>query len=272
MGVLVEHGPSISPGAGTGLAIPLKEAVRAFREWKNGSVTLQIFYLGKAADSDGVRVSMNGLVTLVDPRGVVTVSGGGQEIRLDLNICECSIAKNSFELQSFPQSLASDSALRLAFPNGAVCLIVLGIPDSKPQPSVGPSVPFQWLQNKLARPAVQHKPVKEPPAEPSTQTPVKRKLCVDVHRGQASIVEFVDTGNGRTRIRRLKEQFLSRADRAYADRLKRKIAYGENGGTYDLDGLYSPKTIPSSGELLQLVESLERKDGEVAWDRRRYPR
>ena len=58
----------------------------------------------------------------------------------------------------------------------------------------------------------------------------------------------------------------------YADRLKRRITYGENGGTYDMDGLYRPQTEPSIGELAQLVELLERHDGPLAWDRRRYPR
>jgi hypothetical protein len=270
--VLTDDRPNVLTNAGAGLTISLKDALRAFREWSKGSSSVQVFFLGKAAASDAVRVSMNGLVTFVDPGGLVTVSGGGREVKLDLNVCECSIARNSTEHRDAPQAFDSNPALHLAFPNGSICLVVPGGPDSSPQPSTGPSGPFRRLRNKMARPAVQSSPVKETAAEPPARGPVKRKIFVDVHHGQPSIVESLDTGNGRTRFRRLKEQFLSRADRAYADRLKRKIAYGENGGTYELDGLHAPKTVVSLGELLQLIEGLERRDGPEAWDRRRYPR
>jgi hypothetical protein len=272
MGLIAEDRPSTILSAGDCLTVSLKDAVRIFREWNSGSIPVRVFFLGKVASSDSVRVSMNGHVTLVDPHGVVTVSGGGREIKLDLNVCEFSIARNSIEHRDLPQLSELDPALHLSFPNGAICLIAPGTPDSMPRPATGSSGPFQWLRNKLASPVVRPNPVMDPPAENPTEGPAKRNLCVDVHRGQASIVEILDTRNGGTRIRRLREQYLSRADRAHADRLKRKIAYGENGGTYELDGIYSPQTIVSFGELLQLIEGLERRDGSQAWDRRRYPR
>jgi hypothetical protein len=272
MAIVAEDRPNVIQEKQANPAITLKDVLRAFREWYSGSNPVRISFLGKAGCSDTVRVSMQGLVTLVDPRGIVRVSGDGRKIELDLNICKFSIARNSIDHPDVSQNLDSDSALHLAFPDGAICLVVPGPRDSGPEHSSRPARGARWLRNKLASPAVQSSAVNGPPAEPCTERIVKRNLFVDVRHGQASIVEIVGMGNGGTRIRRLKEQFLSRADRTHADRLKRKIAYGENGGTYDLDGLYPPQTAPSLGELLHFVELLERQDGPMAWDRRRYPR
>lgn len=215
---------------------------------------------------------MNGLVTLVDSHGIVTVSGEGREIKLDLHVCEFSIADDSSELPGSGQPSASHPALQLTFPNRAVCLVfpcrwVSGAPDG-PRPA-GDS---RRLQNKPESPAAQSNPANDLPIELPAEPHIRRNLYVDVWHGQANIVEVVDTQVGKTRIRRLKEQFLSRADRMYADHLKRQITYGENGGAYNMNGLYRPQTKPSLGELTQLVEKLERQDGPLAWDRRRYPR
>jgi hypothetical protein len=272
MGVVAEDRSNARTSAGSGPAISLKDVLRAFREWSSGSIALRVFFLGKAAPSDGVRVSLNGLVTGVDARNIVTVSGGGREIQLDLNVCQFSIEQNSIERRDLPQPFDRAPALILAFPNGAICLVVPGAPDSSPRHGSRSIGSVRWLRNKLAGPAAKSSPAQDPPPAPVAERPVKRNLCVDVRQGQASIVEMLESKNGATRIRRLREQFLSRADQAYADRLKRKIAYGENGGSYDLDGLYSARTVHSSGELLLLVEALERRDGLQAWDRRRYPR
>jgi hypothetical protein len=266
MGIVAEDRTSAAQSA-----ISLKEALRAFRNWNSASIPVRVSFLGKAAASETVRVSMNGLVTLVDPQGMVTVSGEGREIKLDLRVCEFSIADDSVELADVSQPLGSHPALQLRFPNRAVCLVVPCRPNAGALDSRCPASGFGWLRNRLGRPAVQTS-VTDPPIEPPAEPRVRRNLFVDVWHGQASIVEFVETGSGKTRIRRLKEQFLSRAERMHADRLKRQITYGENGGTYDVNGLYRPQTEPSLGELTQLVEKLERQDGPLAWDRRRYPR
>jgi hypothetical protein len=99
-----------------------------------------------------------------------------------------------------------------------------------------------------------------------------RNLQIDVCNGQANIVEILDLGNGASQIRRLREQNFTQAERMEADRLKRQIVYGENGGAYDLAGLYGSQAESTALELTQLVELLERLDGTQAWDRRRHPR
>jgi hypothetical protein len=114
--------------------------------------------------------------------------------------------------------------------------------------------------------------VAAPSEEGDFLSQARRNLCVDVAHGQASIVEVLGGENGERRFRRLKEQFLPHADRAEAERLKREIIFGENGGAYDLNGLYRPKTEGSCRKLAALVDELERRDGSQAWDRRRYAR
>ena len=252
-------------------AISFEDALRVFRDWHSGLIPVQASFLGKAGFSGTVRGSVDGLVTLVDPKGIVTVSGDGSEIKLDLRVCEFSCAREAIEQQDARQLLDSDSALQLTFPNGAVCLVypcrqVSSAPDSQRPGSL------QWPQNKLGSPSVQSNSMSGPPIDLCARPLVRRNLLVDVGRGQVNIVEIAGTGSGRSRIRRLKEQFLSRADRMQADRLKRQIVYGENGGAYNLDGLYRPKTEPSFNELVQLIEELERHDGPHAWDRRRHTR
>lgn len=253
-------------------AISFKDALRAFRNWNSGSVPVRVSFRGKAAFAQAVKVSMNGLVATVDPRGIVTVSGEGREIKLDLNVCEFAITSDSVEQPGSGGPLTSDPALRLAFPNGAICVVFPCQQVSGASESTRTAGGSELLPDKLGSSPVTGDLISSPPADFPARELVRRTLCVDVHHGQANIVEIVDKGNAKTRIRRLKEQFLSRADRMRADRLKRQITYGENGGTYDVDGLYRPQTVPSLGKLMQLVEWLERQDGPVAWDRRRYPR
>lgn len=266
MGIVAEDRTSAAHSA-----VSLKDALRAFRNWSSASIPVRVSFLGKAAASDTVKVSMNGQVTLVDPQGIVKVAGEGREITLDLQVCEFSLA-GSKEQPDISKPSGCDWALQLTFPNGAVCLVLpcQTIPDETH--SRRPAIGFAWLRNSLGRPAPQSNPAIDPPMELSAEPRARRNLFVDVCHGQANIVELFETGSGKTRIRRLKEQFLSRADRMRADRLKRQITYGENGGTYDVIGLYRPKTEFSFGELMQLVECLERQDGPLAWDRRRYPR
>jgi hypothetical protein len=114
--------------------------------------------------------------------------------------------------------------------------------------------------------------ITSPVEELPVPAPGKRDLFVDVRHGQANIVEIVHAGNGASRIRRLREQRLTLARRLDAERLKRQIVYGENGGSLDLSGLYPPESDQSGAALGVLVAELERRAGAEAWDRRRYPR
>jgi hypothetical protein len=100
----------------------------------------------------------------------------------------------------------------------------------------------------------------------------KRDLLVDVQNSQASIVEILDGGSSVSRVRRLREQRLTQAERMEAERLKRQIVYSENCGSYDVSGLYQPQTDHSAAALALLVGELERRAGAEVWDRRRFPR
>jgi hypothetical protein len=100
----------------------------------------------------------------------------------------------------------------------------------------------------------------------------KRNLFVEVRNAQATIVEVMHAGNGGGRVRRLREQRLTQAQRNDAEGLKRQIVYGENGGSLDLSGLYPPRSDHTGTALRLLVTGLERRAGTEAWDRRRYPR
>jgi hypothetical protein len=111
-----------------------------------------------------------------------------------------------------------------------------------------------------------------PVEELSAPAPGRRELFVDVRNSQANIVEVVHAGNGGGRVRRLREQRFTQAQRNEMERLKRQIIYGENGGSLDLSGLYQPRSDHSGAALGRLVAELERRAGAEAWDRRRYPR
>lgn len=113
---------------------------------------------------------------------------------------------------------------------------------------------------------------KEPASGPAAGKAVARNLQIDVKNGQANIVEVVDLGHGESKIRRLREQELTAAERILADQLKRHIVYGHKDGSYCLEGLYPPDDEAAAQTVLQLVEELEKRFVGEAWDRRRYPR
>lgn len=255
-------------------SVPLEDAMRAFNDWRCGSIPVQALICGKAGFSEAVSISMHGLVTQVEPPATVTVSGDGSEIKVDLQSCEVSRVTHAIKKRGVPQSAEPDTFLQMALPNGSICLVapyrpVSGASDTQPSGKSFPS-----LQNELDRPPNEMKHTSDPvqPADLRAQPPRARNLLVDVWHGQANIVEMVDMGNGKKRIRRLREQFLSLAQRTQAERLKRQIVHSENAGAYNLGGLYSPQTEASFRHLIQLAEELEEQDGSQAWDRRRHPR
>jgi hypothetical protein len=130
-----------------------KKVIGIFWEWRQASISVEVCFFGKAESSDTVRVSIDGLVSLVDPEGIITVSGDGREIELDLRGCEFRHAREVPERQDIFDPLDPDSILQVKFPNGEVCLIF-------PYRRVAPSTlahkraasGLDWLRGKLGHP------------------------------------------------------------------------------------------------------------------------
>ena len=51
-----------------------KEVIGIFWEWRQASISVEVCFFGKAESSDTVRVSIDGLVTLVDPEEIQTAN------------------------------------------------------------------------------------------------------------------------------------------------------------------------------------------------------
>lgn len=130
-----------------------KEVIGIFWEWRQASISVEVCFFGKAQSSDTVRVSIDGLVSLVDPEGIITVSGDGREIELDLRGCEFRHARELPGPRDVFDPLDPDSILQVKFPNGEICLIF-------PYRRVAPSTlahkraasGLEWLRSKLGHP------------------------------------------------------------------------------------------------------------------------
>jgi hypothetical protein len=135
-----------------GNALSIKDAIGIFWEWRQASISVEVCFFGKAEACETVRVSIDGLVSLVDPEGIITVSGDGREIELDLRGCEFRHAKEVPGRQDLFDPLDPDSILQVKFPNGEICLVF-------PYRRVAPSAIAQrraasgieWLRGKLGR-------------------------------------------------------------------------------------------------------------------------
>jgi hypothetical protein len=131
-----------------------KEVIGIFWEWRQASISVEVCFFGKAESSDTVRVSIDGMVSLVDPEGIITVSGDGREIELDLRGCEFQHARELPGRQEVFDPLDPDSILQVKFPNGEVCLLF-------PYRRVAPSTlahkretsGHEWLRSKLGNSA-----------------------------------------------------------------------------------------------------------------------
>jgi hypothetical protein len=134
--------------------LSFKDAIGIFWEWRQASISVEVSFFGKAEKSETVRVSIDGLVSLVDPEGIITVSGDGREIELDLRGCEFQHAKEVPGRQDIFDPLDPDSILQVKFPNGEVCLV---FPYRRVAPSAmghrRPASGLEWLRNKLGRSA-----------------------------------------------------------------------------------------------------------------------
>ncbi len=131
--------------------ISFSDALHIFWDWRQASISVEVSFFGKSRASETVRVSIDGLVTLVDPEGVVTISGDGREIELDLRGCEFARAgKASGSTEPF-DPLDPDSVLQMNFSHGEVCLIfpyrrVARLPGGQRRAAEG----IDWLRGKLA--------------------------------------------------------------------------------------------------------------------------
>lgn len=249
-----------------------EDALRTLRDWHSRQVPIQLSFLGVSGFMETVRASIRGLITRIDLQGNVTVSGDGGEIKLDLLGAEFSSVSDIDGNHGSHSTPDSDPAMQMTFPSGAVCLVIPCSASAAALVRRPRATGSEKVRGKLLRPARRKNQRKSPAVELVGLETARRNLLVDVARGQANIVEILGTGNGASRIRRLKEQFLTRANATHAERLKRQIVYSENGGAYTQDGVYQPKTESSWNDLLQLVNELEQRDGPNAWDRRRYVR
>jgi hypothetical protein len=132
--------------------ISFKDVIGIFWEWRQASISVEVCFFGKAEDSETVRVSIDGLVSLVDPEGIITVSGDGREIELDLRGCEFQHAKEVPARRDVFDPLDPDSILQVKFPNGEICLVF-------PYRRVAPSTiahrraasGLEWLRSMLGR-------------------------------------------------------------------------------------------------------------------------
>lgn len=131
--------------------LSFKEVTEIFWEWRQASITVEVCFFGQASSSDTVRVSIDGLVSLVDPEGIITISGDGREIELDLRGCRFQHAKEETRKGAIFDPLDPESILQVKFPNGEVCLI---FPYRRVAPSTlvhrRASSGLEWLRSKLA--------------------------------------------------------------------------------------------------------------------------
>jgi hypothetical protein len=135
-----------------GKGLSFKDAITIFWEWRQASISVEVCFFGKAKESESVRVSIDGLVSLVDPEGIITVSGDGREIELDLRGCQFHHAKDMPGPKDVFDPLNPDSILQVRFPSGEICLV---FPYRRVAPSLianrRASNGIEWLRSKLGR-------------------------------------------------------------------------------------------------------------------------
>jgi hypothetical protein len=135
----------------SGNSISLTDALHIFWDWRLASISVEICFFGKSKSSETLRVSIDGLVSLVDPEGIVTVSGDGREIELDLRGCRFARARQPAGNPEIFDSLDPDSILQINFPNGEICLV---FPYRRvAHPIAGQrraETGLEWLRNKIS--------------------------------------------------------------------------------------------------------------------------
>jgi hypothetical protein len=160
--------------------ISLKNALDMFWDWRMASVCVEVDWFACQPGAPATaRVSLDGLVTQVDPAGIVTVSGDGREIELDLRPCNFRRPREIFGRGAL-ESLDPDSILQIDFPTGEVCLLFPYRRVAAPHHAAGQILHgLQWSKNELsllsseARPSGEESPQPEP--EPVEEPAKARK-------------------------------------------------------------------------------------------------
>lgn len=136
----------------TGNTISIKDALFIFWDWRKASISLEVCFLSRPGKSENVRVSIDGVVRLVDSDGVVTIAGDGREMDLDLRGCEITHARNETSELKKLNPLDPDTVLQVRFPDGEVCLIFpyrrVGYPFLRQN---RPESGMEWMQSMLSK-------------------------------------------------------------------------------------------------------------------------
>ena len=93
-------------------AISFNDALHIFWDWRKASISVEVCFFCRPGSSENVRVSIDGVVRLVDPEGIVTVSGDGREMDLDLRGCEITHARETVGGTKILNPLDPDSILQ----------------------------------------------------------------------------------------------------------------------------------------------------------------
>jgi hypothetical protein len=162
--------------------ISLKNVLDTFWDWRMASVCVEVDWFACQSGAPATaRVSLDGLVTHVDPAGIVTVSGDGREIELDLRPCSFRRPREIFGRGAL-ESLDPDSILQIDFPTGEVCLLFPYRRVAASHHVAGQILHgLQWSKNDLsllsteARPSGEESPQPKPEPEEESTKARKRK-------------------------------------------------------------------------------------------------
>lgn len=132
--------------------ISIKDALLIFWDWRKASISVEVCFLSRPGTSENVRVSIDGVVRLVDMDGIVTIAGDGREMDLDLRGSEITHARNATGELKKLNPLDPDTVLQLTFANGEICLIFpyrrVGFSLREPN---RPESGLEWIQGKLSK-------------------------------------------------------------------------------------------------------------------------
>lgn len=133
-------------------AIPFEDALRVFWDWRQASVSVEVCFFCGPGSSENIRVSIDGVVRFIDPEGIVTVSGDGREMDLDLRGCKITRAGEMAGKAKILNALDPDAILQVKFPNGETCLVFPYRRVASPLPGqCRPETGLEWMQSELSR-------------------------------------------------------------------------------------------------------------------------